>query len=116
VIASSLLFLHLISYLLRKRSPRGMQKTASKGWNRDWSYPANTKVMPCPLLSYEDTPHCATISKPGLLFPWTTEVFLDALIATVVPKPCLPCPIKEVFIYAGLFWKVLHKCQEKRRL
>lgn len=37
-------------------------------------------------------------------------------IAMAVPEPWLLCPIRAVFIYAGVFWKVLHKCQEKRRL
>lgn len=33
--------------------------------------------------------------------------------AMVVPIPCLLHPIKAVFIYAGVFWKVLHKHQRK---
>lgn len=113
---SCIWFLIFLGSVHQEACRKLLEKEQRTQWNRGWSYPANTKVIPCPLLSYEDTPHITTTSKPGLLFPWTTEVFLDALIATEVPKPCLQCLIKEVFIYAGVFWKVLHKCQEKRRL
>lgn len=103
--SSCIWFLIFLGSVHQEACRKLLEKEQRTQWNRGWSYPANTKVLPCLLLSYEDTPHITTTSKPGLLFPWTIEVFLDALIATEVPKPCLPCLIKEVFmlVFSGKY-------------
>lgn len=100
MIASFLLFLHLISSLFRKCSPRGIQLPEKGGKEvsaeRGWSYPTNhpcwllcctnMKGIPASLLIMNT--HHATTLRTGLLLLRTTKVFLDKMAAQSYSSAC----------------------------